>query len=138
MSDQRAQTPVPGARPIERRRGWWGWFDPRGRRLGGWAFAINRLTGLGLVAYLYLHLGVLALLTRGPEAWDTFVDFALNPFVLVMDVLLIFGMLFHGLNGLRLGLVGYGVVASRQAALFVGLMIIGAIVLVVAALRIFA
>jgi len=138
MSEQRPVTPAPAARPVERRRGWWGWFDPRGRRLGGWAFALNRLTGLGLVAYLYLHLGVLALLARGPEAWDAFVDFALNPLVLVGDVVLIFGMLFHGLNGLRVGLVGYGVVASRQAALFVGLMIIGAIVLVVATLRVFA
>jgi len=138
MSEQRAQTSIPATRPVERRRGWWGWFDPRGRRLGGWAFALNRLTGLGLVAYLYLHLGILSLLARGPDAWDTFVDIALNPLVLALDVVLIFGMLFHGLNGLRVGLVGYGLVASRQAALFVGLMVIGAIVLVVATLRVFA
>ena len=29
-----------------------GWFDPRGRALGSWAFAVNRITGLGLVFYL--------------------------------------------------------------------------------------
>lgn len=138
MSEQRPAAPAPATRPVERRRGWWGWFDPRGRRLGGWAFALNRLTGLGLVAYLYLHLGILSLLARGPDAWDTFVDIALHPLFLMLDVVLIFGMLFHGLNGLRVGLVGYGLVASRQGALFVGLMIIGAIVLVVAALRVFA
>jgi succinate dehydrogenase / fumarate reductase cytochrome b subunit len=137
MSEQRPAI-VPTASPVERRRGWWGWFDPRGRRLGGWAFALNRLTGLGLVAYLYLHLGVLFLLSTGPDAWDTFVDVALSPPVLVGDVILIFGMLFHGLNGIRVGLVGYGVVATRQAALFAGLMIIGAVVLVVATLRVFA
>ena len=28
------------------------WLDPRGRHLGTWAFVANRLTGLGLVAYL--------------------------------------------------------------------------------------
>ncbi|MCU0483384.1 MAG: hypothetical protein MUC54_03805 [Chloroflexi bacterium] len=138
MSEQRAQVVAPAAGPVERRRGWPGWFDPRGRRLGGWAFALNRLTGLGLVAYLYLHLGVLFLLSQGPDGWDAFVDFALSPPVLLMDVVLIFGMLFHGLNGIRVGLVGYGLVASRQAALFVGLMVIGAIVLVVATLRVFA
>ena len=42
-----------------------GWFDPRGRALGGFAFAVNRVTGLGLVFYLYLHLGVLSMLLRG-------------------------------------------------------------------------
>ena len=46
------------------------WLDPRGRHLGTWAFVVNRLTGLGLVAYLYLHLIVLSTLLRGPEAWD--------------------------------------------------------------------
>jgi succinate dehydrogenase / fumarate reductase cytochrome b subunit len=138
MSEQRSAAPAATARPVERRRGWWGWFDPRGRRLGGWAFALNRLTGLGLVAYLYLHLGVLFLLSQGPDGWDAFVDFALSPPILLMDVVLIFGMLFHGLNGIRVGLVGYGMVATRQAALFLGLMVIGAIVLVVATLRVFA
>src|SRR5712691_7640857 len=39
-----------------------GWVDPRGRTLGAWAFAANRITGLGLVFYLYLHLGVLTTL----------------------------------------------------------------------------
>ncbi|MBP1705006.1 MAG: putative succinate dehydrogenase/fumarate reductase related [Chloroflexi bacterium] len=138
MSGQRPAAPVATAGPVERRRGWTGWFDPRGRRLGGWAFALNRLTGLGLVAYLYLHLGVLFLLSQGPDGWDAFVDVALSPPILVMDVVLIFGMLLHGLNGIRVGLVGYGMVATRQGALFVGLMIIGAIVLLAATLRVFA
>jgi succinate dehydrogenase / fumarate reductase cytochrome b subunit len=136
MSEQRPAI-VPTASPVERRRGWWGWFDPRGRRLGGWAFALNRLTGLGLVAYLYLHLGVLFLLSTGPDAWDTFVDVALSPPVLVGDVILIFGMLFHGLNGIRVGLVGMGLVVSRQRALFIAAFIIAAFVTFVGALRIF-
>ena len=46
------------------------WLDPRGRHLGTWAFVANRITGLGLVAYLYLHLVILSTLLRGPEAWD--------------------------------------------------------------------
>jgi len=123
-------------RPI-RRRGVVGWFDPRGRRLGGWAFALNRLTGLGLVAYLYLHLGILSLLAAGPGSWDAFVDVALSPLVLGLDVVLIFGMLFHGLNGIRVSLVGLGYVTDRHRALFVALMVFGALVLAVAALRIF-
>ena len=120
-----------------RRRGIAGWFDPRGRRLGGWAFALNRLSGLGVLAYLYLHLMVLSTFARGPEAWNSFVAFASNPLVLVMDVVLLAGLLLHGLNGIRVSLVGMGVVASRQKALFIALMVIAVLVLAIGAVRIF-
>jgi len=26
----------------------WRWFDPRGRKMGSWAFILNRITALGL------------------------------------------------------------------------------------------
>ncbi|MGH2629365.1 MAG: hypothetical protein ACRDHI_02235, partial [Actinomycetota bacterium] len=31
------------------------WFDVRGRSTGHLAFSLSRITGLGLVFYLYLH-----------------------------------------------------------------------------------
>lgn len=120
-----------------RRRGLAGWFDPRGRRLGGYAFILNRLSGMGLVLYLYMHLVILSLLVQGPNAWDTFVDIALSPPVLVFDVILLAGMLFHGLNGIRVGLVGMGLVVSRQKALFIAAFVVAAFVTFVGALRIF-
>jgi len=135
-----AATTVERARPASgpaRRRGIVGWFDPRGRRLGGLAFILNRLTGLGLVLYLYLHLGILSILVQGPNAWDTFVDIALSPPFLTLDVVLLTGMLIHGLNGIRVGLVGLGLVASRQKALFVASIVIAVLVALVGALRIF-
>jgi succinate dehydrogenase cytochrome b subunit len=119
-----------------RRPGPAGWFDPRHRRSGGWAFALGRLTGLGLVAYLYLHLGVLFLLSRGPGGWDRFVDLARRPFFLWLDVALVVGLLVHGLNGVRVALVGAGLVVDRQRALLVALMLVGGLVAVVAAVRI--
>ncbi len=127
----------PPASGPARRRGLVGWFDPRGRRLGGFAFILNRLTGLGLVLYLYLHLMILSMLVQGPNAWDDFVDIALSPPFLALDVVLLTGMLVHGLNGIRVGLVGLGLVASRQKALFVAAMAIAALVALLGALRIF-
>jgi succinate dehydrogenase / fumarate reductase cytochrome b subunit len=127
----------PPAAPAHR-RGLAGWFDPRGRRLGGLAFALNRITGLGLVLYLYLHLVVLSLLAQGPDAWDQFVDLALSPPFLALDVLLLTGILIHGLNGIRVGLVGLGLVANRQRAMFLAFMAIAALVALAGALRIFS
>ena len=40
------------------------WFKPAKRGLGMWAFVLNRITGLGLVLYLILHLFVLSTLLR--------------------------------------------------------------------------
>jgi succinate dehydrogenase / fumarate reductase cytochrome b subunit len=119
-----------------RRRGVAGWFDPRHRRLGGWAFALNRLSGLGIVVYLALHLVILAQLARGPEAWDAFVALASSPIVLAFDVVLLAGLLLHGLNGVRVTLVGFGLVVSRQKALFLALMVVAALVAVSGAARI--
>ena len=43
------------------------WFDFRSWRLGMIAYILNRVTAIGLVVYLYLHLAVLSLLTQGPS-----------------------------------------------------------------------
>jgi succinate dehydrogenase cytochrome b subunit len=113
-----------------------GWFDPRGRTIGGWAFAVNRITGLGLVFYLYLHLAVLSMLLRGASAWDDFLRIATTTAFLGLDVLLVFGLLYHGLNGVRVALVGTGIVPNRERALFWAGTVIGTVLLVGAALHI--
>jgi succinate dehydrogenase / fumarate reductase cytochrome b subunit len=125
-----------GRADAPRRRGVAGWFDPRHRRIGGWAFALNRLAGLGVLVYLYLHLAILSQLARGPEAWDSFLAVATSPVVLAFDVVLLAGLLVHGLNGIRITLLGFGLVLSREKALYVALMVIAGIVLLAGAARI--
>jgi succinate dehydrogenase / fumarate reductase cytochrome b subunit len=114
------------------------WLDARGRHLGTWAFVANRLTGLGLVAYLYLHLIVLSTLLRGPGAWDGLVELFRRPLFLAFDVLLVLGLAFHGLNGLRVALVGSGLLVGRHKALLVAAVLLVGLVGLVAAVRTFA
>ena len=113
-----------------------GWLDPRGRTLGHVAFVANRITGLGLVFYLYLHLAVLSLLLRGAEAWNDFLEVATTTVFLLLDVLLLFGLLYHGLNGLRVTLVGTGYVPNRQKALWWAGAVVGTLLLALSAFRI--
>jgi succinate dehydrogenase / fumarate reductase cytochrome b subunit len=113
------------------------WFDVRRRKLGMWAYALNRITGIGLVVYLYLHLGVLSLLARGQSSWDSFVSLARSPYYLAFDVILLAGILIHGLNGLRVTLTGFDVGVRAQKALFGVLMLVAAVAVVAAALKIF-
>ena len=112
------------------------WVDVRRRALGHWAFSMNRVTALGLVFYLYLHLAVLSTLLRGESAWSGFLRLATTPLFLGLDVVLLFGLLFHGLNGLRVALVGTGIAPDRQRGLFWSLLTIGAIALIGATLHI--
>lgn len=112
------------------------WFDVRHRGLGNRAFSMNRMSAIGLVFYLYLHLAVLSMLLGGASAWHGFLELATTPVFLGLDVLLIAGLLFHGLNGLRLALVGTGVAPDHQKALFWSFMVFAAILLIGAALHI--
>ena len=90
--------------------------EPVDVRLGGLAFVVNRAIGLGLVAYLYLHLLNLSMLARGPDAWSSFVDLASSPPFLALDLILFAGMLIHAANGVRVVLIGLGLVARGQRA----------------------
>jgi succinate dehydrogenase / fumarate reductase cytochrome b subunit len=135
LDEIRAARRAPG--PVQRKGiGPTAWFDVRRRGPGHFAFSLNRLTGLGLLFYLYLHLAVLSMLLRGESAWGSFLRLATTPAFLGLDVLLIFGLLAHGLNGLRVALIGSGVAADRQKALLWTVVIVGAIALLAAALHI--
>lgn len=113
------------------------WFDVRKRRVGSWAFALNRLTGLGLIVYLLLHLVVLSTLLQGDAGWDQFIALARHPLFLLMDVVLIFGILFHGLNGIRVALVGMGIGVRGHKTLFWILMIIVLAALIISAVLVY-
>lgn len=118
-------------RPLE-------WFNLRGRRgIGMLAYVGMRFSGIALVVYLYLHLVILKQLADGPAAWDAFVDLARQPAFLLLDVILIAGILGHGLNGLRLALVGFGIGISRQKVLLAVIAGIAGVLTVASALVIF-
>lgn len=115
-----------------------GWADLRGRGEGGLAFVLMRLTGIGLVVYLFIHLYVLRLLAQGPEAWDAFVATAKSPLFLALDGILILGLLYHALNGIRVTLLGLGIGIPHQARLFWGVMALTLLITGLAVYAIFA
>jgi succinate dehydrogenase / fumarate reductase cytochrome b subunit len=98
--------------------GFWNWFDPRNRQPGTWAFILNRVTGLGLTLYLFLHLIVLGLLAQGPDAFNTFIKLASSPIFLFGELLVVAAGIIHGLNGIRIGLTTFGVGVSKQKQMF--------------------
>lgn len=105
------------------------WFNPIRRDIGGWAFALNRATAIGLTIYLFLHLIILGKLAQGPGAYDQFLELTENPFIKFGEWLVVAAAILHGLNGIRIILTTFGVGVTRQKQLFFGLMAVAIVVI---------
>jgi succinate dehydrogenase / fumarate reductase, cytochrome b subunit len=92
-----------------------------GKRLGlkGWAYAGrysferylylgHRLSGLGLIAYMVLHIFETANRMRGEEAWGGLMALFASPPFKVIEYLLFAAAVFHAMNGVRLLLTELG------------------------------
>ncbi len=113
------------------------WFNPIRRSAGFLAFVLMRLTGIGLVVYLIMHLIVLSTLVQGEAAWDSFVALAKQPAFLLLDVVLIAGILIHMLNGLRVSMIGLGFGTDSHKGIFWTLMVVAFLLLAYAAWLVF-
>ena len=89
-----------------------------GSRSGWYAWLFQRLTGIGLVGYLFLHIGVISTGRWGDKTFDQVLVFLQTPPFVVMDLILVAVVLFHALNGVRVILFDLGVGIRQQAALF--------------------
>ena len=81
--------------------------------------ALHRVTGLVIVA-LSVHAPRRALdaADRPLLAWSSFLSLVTAKSFLALEVVLIAAVLFHGLNGIRVALVGSGIAVPRERALF--------------------
>lgn len=114
------------------------WFDVRSRDVGMWAFALNRITAIGLVVYLFLHLVVLSTLARGPEAYDRFLEIIKSPVFIFGEWLVVAAGLYHGLNGIRIALTSFGIAVPYQRQIFYALFLITALVSLIFGIRMFS
>ena len=78
-----------------------GWFASYRGQTGQWAQLLHRLTGLGIVFYLGLHILDTSLVAFGPGAYDAVTAIYHNIFVRSLEVMLVGVVIFHALNGLR-------------------------------------
>lgn len=69
---------------------------------GMWAWILHRVTGLGVMFFLIWHILDIFLMALGPEEFDRFLMiYKAAPFR-VLEVFLVFSLLFHALNGARI------------------------------------
>ena len=65
---------------------------------GQWAWSLHRVTGIGILAFLFVHILDLALLPLAPDLYDATVASYANPFLMPMEVALVCAVIYHALN----------------------------------------
>ncbi|NIM18382.1 MAG: succinate dehydrogenase, cytochrome b556 subunit [Candidatus Aminicenantes bacterium] len=75
--------------------------------VGSWAWILHRLSGLGLIFYLTLHIWVINTLTLGEETFNEVTAFLNSPLFKLLEVGLWGIILFHAFNGVRIVIVDF-------------------------------
>ena len=90
----------------------------RGRE-GMWSWIFHRLTGLGVLLFLLIHIIDTMLIMIGPEAYNKAISLYRLPIFRIGEVFLVAAVLYHALNGVRIILVDFLPRATRyQRAMF--------------------
>lgn len=93
--------------------------------VGMWSWLLQRVTGVLLVFYLFLHLYVLHFAGEGATTFDAIAARLRTPFFKFFDLTLLALVIFHGLNGVRAVLIDFGLSAGAQRIVFWVLMALG-------------
>jgi succinate dehydrogenase / fumarate reductase cytochrome b subunit len=80
-----------------------GTISYRGRE-GQFSFILHRLTGLGTLLFLTIHILDTATVYFAPSLYDHAVAIYQSTPFMIGEIILVFSVLFHGANGLRIAL----------------------------------
>ena len=106
--------------------------------LGMVAWAIHRVTGVGITVYLGLHIWSISKIYGGPEAFKTAMDVFRQPMFKVMEIMLFGAVVYHTMNGLRLIWVDFFGGARYHKQLFWGFMSAGGAIFLTGAVFMFS
>jgi succinate dehydrogenase / fumarate reductase cytochrome b subunit len=133
---------MPEMKRYDNRLGLWGWLG--GGRWGfeRYAYALHRVTGLGILLYFLMHIVVTSLRAKGIYLWADGGPLQ-KPIFRFGEFLVFAAFAYHAFNGLRLVLVELGVAVGKpfepvypyktslgvQRPLMVAMMILAALLL---------
>jgi len=105
-------------RPRRRRfsdahRGVKGWLNPTQLNLERYLYTLHRITGLGILVYLFLHILEVGSRAWGGEAYEATIAALRGPVYDAGLYVMVLGLLFHGLNGIRLILAELGISVGK-------------------------
>ncbi len=85
----------------------WSWYARYRGQTGQWAHLLHRLAGLGLVAFLILHVLDTSLVAWGPGTYNAVIGLYHNNVVRLFEVALVGVVIYHALNGVRVTILDF-------------------------------
>lgn len=67
-----------------------------------WAWALHRITGVGVLLFLSVHIVETFMLSLGPDVYNRTLALYRTPFFRVAEIALLFAVLYHAINGIRI------------------------------------
>ena len=90
-----------------------GWIGHLRMNMERYLFFLHRVTGIGLVAYLILHIIVTSSRMYGESTYKLTESVIKNPYADIGLFIVMAGLIFHGVNGIRLILNEYGFLLGK-------------------------
>lgn len=81
--------------------------------IGQWSFMLHRLTGVGVLLFLCLHILDTSLIILGPAHYNAIIAIYRLPVFRILEVGLVACVLFHALNGVRIILIDFWEALTR-------------------------
>lgn len=86
---------------------------------GMWSWLLHRITGLGLLLFLFIHIVDVSMISFGPKVYNQSVVLFDNWIVRLLSLSLVVAVVYHAFNGIRIMLIDFWRKGSRyQRALF--------------------
>jgi succinate dehydrogenase / fumarate reductase cytochrome b subunit len=80
---------------------------------GAWAWLLHRVTGVAVLLFLLAHIVDTALIGFGPEAYEHALALYRLPAFKVGEIILVFAVVYHSVNGIRVILVDFWEAGTR-------------------------
>ncbi|GBD16555.1 Succinate dehydrogenase 2 membrane subunit SdhC [bacterium HR26] len=89
--------------------------------VGMLSWALHRITGLGVLLFLLLHIVDIFLVGYGPETFNELLFIYRHPVFRIGEIILVAGLYYHAANGVRIILIDFWEKAYRfERQLFYG------------------
>ena len=106
----------PAARPHRSNQlGLKGWVYAGRYSIERYMYVLHRLSGLGLIAYLLLHIVETGQRMAGEATWSGLMALFESPIFKGLEYVIFAGFIYHGLNGVRLVLTELGFFLGKPA-----------------------
>lgn len=75
--------------------------------IGQWSWVLHRLTGVGVLLFLFIHILDTALIMLGPVWYNRVLEVYRMPLFGLMEIGLFAAVLYHSLNGVRIIVIDF-------------------------------